>query len=148
MNRKINNLEIQQIEERLWLEADFGDLVEVTLKSDLDYCARNLNGVLMVSPRDSGVNYEQRAILHVAGYYGGMREGNLKETLGLSGREIEPLLIQNPNNKMVCLDTTVHKPDAVDTIQYQGDGSIMVPVSAIYSYSILSKTRRGLRVVN
>lgn len=136
------------IEEKLKEEADFGDIVEITLKSDLDYCASHEKGRVIISQREKDAEYQERAILYVVGYYGGMRNGIFKESLGISEKGVTPVFIHYPAETMVCLDPTVHRKDALDTLKFQGKGLVMVPISAIDYYNILSKTRRGLSVVN
>ena len=138
----------KNIEEKLKEEANFGDLVEVTLNQDLDYCARHENDRIIITPREKDVEYQERAIIHITGYYGGMRDGIFKESFGVSERGATPVLIHYPAETIVCLDPTLHREDAINTLKFQGDGLVMVPISAIDSYNILSKTRRGLRAVN
>lgn len=138
-----------EIERKLKEEADFGDLVELTLKSDKDYCARHEQGRVVISPRENGVDYQERDIIYVVGYYGGMRSGNFKETVEISEIGATPILISYPSETTtVCLDPTLHRKDALDTIKWQGKGLVRIPASAIASYRIMSKERRGLRVVN
>ena len=130
-------------------EADFGDVVEIALKPSLDYCARHQDNRVIISTRENNnVEYQERAILYLVGYYGGMRKGDFKESLGLSEKEVAPVFIYNPGETVVCLDPTLHRKDAVDALKFQGDGLFNIPISAISSYNILSKSRRGFRVMN
>ncbi len=136
------------IESRLRAEASFGDLVEIALNSEKEYCAVHSQGNVIISPRDGGVEYNERGILYVSGYYGGMKCGDFREGMGISGDGVTPVFIYSSSETVVCLDPTLHREDAVDKLHFQGAGLIKVPISAMASYRIFSRKRRGLRVVN
>ena len=139
-----------KIENALREEAVFGDLVEITLKLDIEYCARHDQNSVLISPRENVIGYQERGILHISGYYGGMQKGSFKEFIAVLGRGALPVLITDSTDAetVVCLNPTLHRENAIDNLHFQGEGLVKIPISTIASYEILSKKGRGLRVVN
>ena len=143
-----------ELEKKLEEELSFGDIVEITLNPGVDYCARHCQSKVIIFQREPRARYQERAILHILGYFGGMKKGSFRETTGISANGVGSLIlieeaVNDSTETIVCLDPTLHRADAVDIQRcYGGEGLIYIPLSAIASYEILSKKRRGLRVVN
>lgn len=129
------------IEERLIAEANFGDLVEVTLREG-NFCALHTEGGITIFESNAKeLPVDEHRILHAVGYYGGMTDTKYED----QGTQ----MVEHAGGEiLVCLNPTVHDINAVSQIHSTGAGYVKVPLSAIESYSIKGKERRGLRVVN
>lgn len=130
----------ETIEEKLTNEADFGDLVEVTLREG-NFCALHTDKEIIIFESTTLVPANEHRILNVVGYYGGITDTKYEDKGNV-------MIEHSRGEKFLCLNPTVHDKRAVVKLHCTGAGYVKVPLSAIDSYLIKSQERRGLRVVN
>ena len=118
--------------QKLMEEADFGDLVEVTLTNKEYVAVHDNDGIGIYEPKEGvpGQEYAEWGIFYVVGYYGGIKNRNAGavQTTGIfDGKIGHGLLLpeghDNVENKVLCLDPTLHKKDALRNLKFAGEGN-------------------------